>query len=66
MAVRADVFDVQGRLVARVADREFEAGSHSVVWDGKNVAGNDVTQGVYFCRFRAGDAVDVRKVVALR
>ena len=66
MAVRAAVYDVRGRLVATVLDGEYTAGRHTFIWDGKDARGNDVTQGVYFCRFRAGEEVDVRKIVALR
>ncbi|MGD9140689.1 MAG: FG-GAP-like repeat-containing protein [bacterium] len=65
-AVSAAVYDVRGRLVASVLDGVFPAGSHSFTWDGKDIDGNDVTQGVYFCRFSAGDALEVRKIVALR
>jgi flagellar hook assembly protein FlgD len=52
--------------VSSVLDGVFPAGSHSFTWDGKDIDGNDVTQGVYFCRFSAGDALEVRKIVALR
>lgn len=65
-AVRAFVYDVQGKLVATVLDDVFPAGRHSFAWDGKDIDGNDVTQGVYFCRFSADDPLEVRKIVALR
>lgn len=65
-AVQAGVFDVRGRLVASVLDDEFPAGRHEFVWDARDTNGHYVTQGIYFCRFRAGSQVGVRKLVALR
>jgi hypothetical protein len=65
-AVQAEVFDVRGRLVASVLDDEFPAGRHEFAWDARDTNGHYVTQGIYFCRFRAGSRVGVRKIVALR
>jgi hypothetical protein len=31
---RLAVYDVRGRLVARLVDRTVEAGTHRVLWDG--------------------------------
>lgn len=64
--VHADIFDVRGKLVASALDGEFPAGRHEFVWDARDKNGDCVTQGIYFCRFRAGGKVGVRKIVALR
>ncbi len=61
--VRADVFDVAGRRVARLVDRRLEAGRHRIAW---NPRGIDAPPGVYFVRVRAGARVEVRKIVRLR
>ncbi|MEK7315296.1 MAG: FlgD immunoglobulin-like domain containing protein [Candidatus Eisenbacteria bacterium] len=47
-----DVFDVQGRRVARVLSKSLVAGTASVVWDGRDNAGNEVAAGVYFVRVK--------------
>ncbi|MDM7915105.1 MAG: right-handed parallel beta-helix repeat-containing protein, partial [Candidatus Eisenbacteria bacterium] len=39
-SVRLDVFDVSGRLVRRLAEGPFEAGSHAVAWDARDGSGN--------------------------
>ncbi len=44
------VFDVTGRLVKTVADRDFGPGTHSIVWDGRSEHGARVPSGVYFYR----------------
>lgn len=41
------IYDVNGRLIRRLADGAFEAGIHSVRWDGKDVFGNTVSSGIY-------------------
>ena len=64
--VRLVVYDVQGRRVASVVDREEVAGWGSVVWDGRDKAGREVGSGTYFLRLELGDEVQVRKVVLAR
>lgn len=44
------VYGVDGRLVRRLADGEFGAGGHEVVWDGRDGAGSRVRAGVYWVR----------------
>jgi hypothetical protein len=46
--VELTVYDITGRKVAILADGELEAGPHSVIWDGKDLAGHSVSSGVYF------------------
>lgn len=65
-AVHLIVVDVQGRLVARLVDRDLPAGGHSASWNGRNEQGEDVAGGLYFLRLSAGDRVDVRRIVRLR
>jgi hypothetical protein len=48
--VKIQIFDVAGRLVRDLADRNFVAGEHSLTWDGVDNAGKQVARGVYFAR----------------
>ncbi|MCB2230276.1 FG-GAP repeat protein [bacterium] len=64
--VEIDVFNVLGRRVTTIVSAEFPAGSHSVVWDGTDAAGDDVASGVYVYRLTAGEAVLSRKMVLAR
>ena len=50
--VQVRVYDVTGRLVRTLADREFPAGNHSLVWNGRDDAGTQVARGVYFTQLR--------------
>lgn len=58
--VALDVFDVRGREVKRVVDREESAGTHHV---SLNVA--DWSNGVYFCRLNADAHSLERKIIVI-
>jgi hypothetical protein len=60
------VYDVNGRLVATLANREFPAGRHTMAWDGRNGKGEQVASGLYFYRLMAGDKSLSRKMVLLK
>ncbi|RMI06693.1 MAG: T9SS C-terminal target domain-containing protein [Calditrichaeota bacterium] len=61
------VFDVSGRQVRKLADGQYAAGSHQVVWDGRDDNGVQVASGVYFYRLSTGSGfVATRKMVLLR
>ncbi|MFQ6104203.1 MAG: FG-GAP-like repeat-containing protein [Candidatus Glassbacteria bacterium] len=50
VAVSMAVYDIKGRLVRRLIDGELPAGTHSVVWDGRDERGIKVASGVYLAR----------------
>jgi len=66
--VEVKVYDVTGRLVRTLADRSFQAGEHSLVWDGTNDQGSVVARGVYFTqvKFINSRFVDAKKVTVLK
>jgi hypothetical protein len=51
--VRLEIFDLQGRRVARLADELLPAGAHSRDWQGVRDDAGRVQPGVYMCRFTA-------------
>ncbi len=60
------IYDLRGRLVKTLVDRELEPGSHRVVWDGRDYRGRRVASGVYFTTLKSGGETFVRKMVVLR
>ncbi|MGD9140484.1 MAG: C39 family peptidase [bacterium] len=60
-----DVYDVGGRLVARLASGSFGPGAHHVTWDGSSRNG-PVSPGVYFIQYSGPGWKQARKVVVLR
>ena len=63
-AVRLGIFDVQGREVARLAEGDYEPGSHSVDWDASSHG--RLQSGIYFVRLDAPGAHRVRRLVLMR
>jgi len=45
--VRVNVYDLDGRVVARLADREFPAGPNAVIWQGRADDGRALASGTY-------------------
>ena len=60
------VYDINGRLVNTLVNRQQAAGWHSIVWNGKNNLGSQVSSGVYLVRVIAGTEVKLIKVMFLR
>ncbi len=48
------IYDVQGRLVARLLDALLPAGTHELTWDGTDSQGHRLSSGVYLCRLQQG------------
>jgi hypothetical protein len=51
--VMLEIFDVMGRLVAKLAEGKQSAGFKAVYWSGVNTQGSDIASGVYFYRLKA-------------
>jgi hypothetical protein len=65
--VRLEVYDVSGRLVARLIDGARQgAGPHNVEWNGRDASGRAAASGIYVYRLVAGKEVISRKMVLLR
>jgi len=64
--VKIDVFDVQGRLVRNLANRQYRPGHWSVSWNRQNTAGYRVPLGVYFYRARMGSFVSEKKMLLVQ
>jgi TolB protein len=63
------IYDIRGREVRTLVDREQTAGTKAVVWDGRDNSGRSVGSGVYIYRIRT-DLPDLeqqsRKMVVVR
>jgi len=66
--VEVKVYDVSGRLVRTLADRQFAAGPHSLLWDGVDNSGRQVERGVYFTqvKYKNSRFSDSRKITVLK
>jgi len=60
------VYDLAGRRVKTLVDGPVRAGRRSVVWNGRDEAGNPVASGVYFARLATSGVEDVAKMIVLK
>jgi hypothetical protein len=63
---RLALYDLNGRLVGMLADGWFEAGHHTVSWDGTDRDGARLGAGLYWARFAAEGKEFTRRVTVLR
>jgi len=64
--VNMSIYNILGEKVKTVAEGWFEAGSHTVTWDGTNESGSVVASGIYFYRLTAGENVVIKKMSLLK
>lgn len=60
------VYDLAGRFVRTLVNRECIAGAHTVVWDRRDDSGRKTSEGLYFLRLKSGRFVSAGKTVVLR
>jgi hypothetical protein len=64
--VRMNIYNVRGQLVKTLLNQEMLAGTHSVIWDGKDGQGRSVSSGVYFYRMSLPNKVLTNKMLLLK
>jgi flagellar hook assembly protein FlgD len=64
--VSVKVYDVNGKYVETLMDKEVQAGAHQVTWEGRNKDGRRVTPGIYFVRVETTRGSLTKKMVLSR
>lgn len=64
--VKVEIYNILGQKVNLLADQEFSAGTHSLFWNGRNNAGNDVSTGIYFYRLQTEKFTQTRRMLLLK
>ncbi|MDO8549631.1 MAG: FlgD immunoglobulin-like domain containing protein, partial [Ignavibacteria bacterium] len=64
--VSLEIYNALGQKVRTLVNQTQEAGYYNVEWDGKNNFGNPVSSGMYLYRIKAGNFVNVRKMILVR
>jgi flagellar hook assembly protein FlgD len=65
--VQLRIFDLNGKEVMELLNKEERPGIHQVVWNGKDKKGDDVPSGVYLYQLRAaGSIVKTRKAIFIK
>ncbi|MCH7681092.1 hypothetical protein IID10_17290 [candidate division KSB1 bacterium] len=58
--------EATGREVRTFSVKEYNAGFHSISWDGKDKKGSPVASGIYLYQLSAGTFTQVKKMSLLR
>jgi len=64
--VSLTIYNLLGQKVITLTEGQKSAGLHTVVWDGRDESGHDVSSGVYIYSVRVKDMVQVKKMVLMR
>jgi hypothetical protein len=60
--VSLKLYNIAGQLV-KAFEGQYEAGNHTIAWDGTNTKGKTVASGIYFYKLVAGDYSATKKMV---
>jgi hypothetical protein len=64
--VSLKVFDITGKLIKTLLERDVKRGHHSVSWDAKDNKGEKLFQGIYFIQFGADGLKETKKLILMR
>jgi hypothetical protein len=65
-SISLDVYSVLGQRITILEKGDYQAGSYSTAWNGKDGFNNTVPSGIYFLQLRAGNFIQTRKMVLLK
>ena len=60
------IYNIMGQRVVTLVNKNFSAGSHEVLWDGRNDMNQPVSSGVYLVKMTAGEFSAFKKLVLIR
>lgn len=64
--VTIKIYNITGKEVATLVDKDMQAGTYEVKWNGIDITGNTVTSGVYFVKLCSGNFVETKKIIYLK
>ncbi len=64
--VQIAVYNLKGELVTELANADFSAGHHTVIWDGGNHQGLIAPAGLYLARLKVDGKAQVQKMLYLK
>jgi uncharacterized membrane protein len=65
-AADLSIFDASGRRVASIAHLAMAAGPHTMMWNGRDEAGQPVANGMYWARLQTAQGSVSRRIVRVR
>ncbi len=65
-AVSLKIYNELGQEIAELINKNLAAGPYSILWEGKNSAGQFVGSGLYFAKLEKGDQTKTIKLMLIR
>lgn len=59
--IKISVYDIQGKKVATLINKELHSGDHEINWMAEGIS-----SGIYICKLQVGDRYRIRKIILLR
>jgi hypothetical protein len=60
------IYNIKGQKVKKLLNEKLGAGTHQVVWNGKDENGKSVTSGIYFYELKSGNYTSTKKMILLK
>ncbi len=65
--LKVQIYNMEGRLIQTLLQDSVSPGHYTVLWNGMDARGNEVSSGVYFYRLKVqNQIIDTRRMVLLR
>ena len=64
--VSITIYDILGRQIIKLVDKQINAGTYNTQWDGKNNSGEFVSTGIYYNQLETDKFVKTKKMVLLK
>ncbi|MBD3225500.1 MAG: T9SS type A sorting domain-containing protein [Caldithrix sp.] len=64
--VQLVIYNILGQKVRTLVKDQFNAGRHTINWNGRNDAGQRMPSGVYIYRIKAGSYIDSKKMIMVK
>lgn len=65
-SIKIDVYNLKGQLVNTLVNDSKSTGRHNAVWNGRDMQGKDVANGVYFYTLTTGSHSSTRKLIVMK
>jgi hypothetical protein len=64
--VELSIYNVLGQKIRTLMDKNMQAGSHSIHWNGLDNRERALPSGLYFYRIKAGNKTDSRRMILIK
>ena len=64
--VSLSIYDIKGRKIISLVNKQQEAGTYSVLWNGRNDFGENLPGGLYIYRIESGSFLSTKKLLYIK